>query len=47
MEASSALRFTAAMTVIFFRPTGHYVRDITPFNQNISFVYHIVATHVI
>jgi hypothetical protein len=28
--------------VIFFRPTGHYVRDITLFNQNISSVYHIV-----
>jgi hypothetical protein len=34
-------------SVIFFRPLGHYVRDITLFNQNILSVYHIVAIRVI
>jgi hypothetical protein len=34
-------------SVIFFRPLGHYVRDITLFNRNISSVYHIVAMRVI
>jgi hypothetical protein len=34
-------------SVIFFRPSGHYVRDITLFNQNILSVYHIIAIRVI
>jgi hypothetical protein len=34
-------------SVIFFRPSGHYVRDITLFNQNISYVYYIIAICVI
>jgi hypothetical protein len=35
------------LLVIFFRPMGHYVRDISSFNQNISYVYHIVTIRVI
>jgi hypothetical protein len=34
-------------SVIFFRPPGHYVRNITLLNRNISYVYHIVAMCVI
>jgi hypothetical protein len=47
VEAAIVLRFTIAMIVIFFRPTGHYVRDITLSNRNILSVYHIVAICVI
>jgi hypothetical protein len=47
VEDSSALRFTVAFYVIFFKLIRHYVRDITLFNQNILSVYHIVATCVI
>jgi hypothetical protein len=45
----TTLRFNSNVlcSVIFFRPPGHYVRDITLFNQNISYVYHIVAMRVI
>jgi hypothetical protein len=43
------LSFNSAVfySVILFRLLGHYVRDITLFNQNISSVYHIVAMRVI
>jgi hypothetical protein len=34
-------------SVIFFRPTGHYVRDIYSVLLNIASVYHIVAICVI
>jgi hypothetical protein len=34
-------------SVIFFRPLGHYVRNITLINQDSSSIYHIVAMRVI
>jgi hypothetical protein len=37
---------TLSLIPLFFRPTGHYVRDITLVNRNISSVYHIVAIRV-
>jgi hypothetical protein len=45
----ATLGFNSAIfySIIFFRPLGHYVRDITLFNQNISSIYHIVAMRVI
>jgi hypothetical protein len=33
--------------VIIFRPTGHYVRDITLFYRTLHLSYHIVAIRVI
>jgi hypothetical protein len=33
--------------IIFFRLTGHYVKYITLFNQNIASYYHIIAIRVI
>jgi hypothetical protein len=38
---------TVLCSLIFFKPPGHYVRDITLFNRNILSVYHIVAMRVI
>jgi hypothetical protein len=43
----AALHLVYFYSVIFFRPLGHYVRNISLFNQNISSVYHIVAMRVI
>jgi hypothetical protein len=36
-----------SIDVNYFRPMGHYVRDITMFLSNIASVYHIVAIRVI
>jgi hypothetical protein len=48
MEAALCLVSSAVFcSVIFFRPSGRYIRDITLFNRNISSVYHIVAICVI
>jgi hypothetical protein len=48
VEAALCLVNSAVFcSVIFFRLKGHYVRDITLFNQNISSAYHIVAIRVI
>jgi hypothetical protein len=33
--------------VIFFRPMGHYVRDITMFYRTLHLFYHIVAICVL
>jgi hypothetical protein len=33
--------------VIFFTPTGHYIRNITLFDQTLHLFYHIVAIRVI
>jgi hypothetical protein len=33
--------------VIFFRPMGHYVRDISLFYRTLYLSYYIVAIHVI
>jgi hypothetical protein len=33
--------------VIFFRPMGHYVRDIYSVLANVAYVYHIVTIRVI
>jgi hypothetical protein len=48
MEVALCLvNFVVCCSVIFFRPSGHYVRDITLFNRNILSVYHIFAIRVI
>jgi hypothetical protein len=43
----ATLSYFRCNDVIFFRPTGHYVRTITRYFNNIAFVYHIVAMRMI